>query len=148
MLARPFRTATYLTALLATMAGPIAAQSTGKRPAAAPAAGPAIVGTWNGSATVPLGDSTLVVPVTYTFTQSGAVIGGTAMVPGQGSGPIANVVRTGSRLRFRVTAPEGRLLEHDGTFGADGALEGMVNMDNLPVAKFRIAPKKSAPAPK
>jgi hypothetical protein len=58
------------------------------------------------------------------------------------------VVRTGSRLRFRVTAPEGRLLEHDGTFGADGALEGMVNMDNLPVAKFRIAPKKSAPAPK
>ena len=146
MPARPFRALLRLAALLVATAAPLAAQTKAKPPASAP--GPAIIGTWNGSATVPLGDSTLVVPVTYTFTQSGAVIGGTAMVPGQGSGPIANVVRTGARLRFRVTAPEGRLLEHEGTFGADGAIEGRVNMDNLPVAKFRIAPKKNAPAPK
>lgn len=116
----------------------------GKLPAAGTAAAkPAsLIGTWVGSATVPLKDSSLVVPVTYTFTQSGAVIAGTAMVPGQGSGPIANVVRDGTHLTFRVTAPEGKLLEHDGHFAVDGSIEGMVNLDNLPVAKFKIAPKK------
>lgn len=101
-----------------------------------------LIGTWVGTATVPLKDSSLVVPVTYTFTQSGTVIAGTAMVPGQGSGPIANVVRDGTHLKFRVTAPEGKLLEHDGTFSTDGSIEGMVNLDNLPVAKFKIAPRK------
>jgi hypothetical protein len=65
-------------------------------------------------------------------------------VPGQGTGPISNVVVTGKRVRFRVTAPEGRLLEHDGTFGADGSIEGMVNMDGQPIAKFKIAPRKDS----
>ncbi|MEO7962778.1 MAG: hypothetical protein ABIT38_02590 [Gemmatimonadaceae bacterium] len=108
---------------------------------------PPIVGTWSGTATVPLKDSSIVVPVIYTFTQNGATIGGTAMVPGQGTGPISDVVSTGSRLTFRVTAPEGKVLEHDGTFAPDGAIEGMVNFENKPVAKFRITPKKAtAPA--
>ena len=122
---------------------PLAAQRGGKTPPAA--AAPNMVGTWTGTATVPLKDSTIVVPVIYNFTQSAGTIGGMAMVPGQGQGPISNVVRDGAKVQFRVTAPEGRLLEHDGKFGADGAIEGMVNLDKLPIAKFRIVPK---PPPK
>jgi hypothetical protein len=134
--------------LLMLIAAPAAAQRRRGPSAQAPAASPTLVGSWSGTATIPLGDSTVVVPVTYTFAQTGDVISGTAVVPGKRSGPIANVVREGRRLRFRVTAPEGKLLEHDGTFGTDGAIEGMVNMDNLPVAKFRIAPRPSTVAPK
>jgi hypothetical protein len=134
--------------LLILIAGPAAAQRRGGPTAHAPAAAPILIGSCSGTATIPLGDSTVVVPVTYTFAQSGDVISGTAVVPGKRSGPIANVVREGRRLRFRVTAPEGKLLEHDGAFGADGAIEGMVNMDNLPVAKFRITPRAPAAAPK
>lgn len=106
------------------------------------AAAPAIVGTWSGTATVPLKDSSLVVPVIYTFTQTGSTIGGTATVPGQGAGPISDVTRDGGQLRWRVTAPEGRILEHDGAFTPDGAIEGMVNLDKQPVARFRIVPRK------
>jgi hypothetical protein len=132
-------------ALLCLAAAPLAAQGKAtkaklKAPAANVAA-PSLVGAWSGTATVPLPDSAVVVPVFYTFTQTGTTIGGSAMVPGQGSGPISNVVRDGARIQFRVTAPEARLLEHDGKFGADGAIEGLVNMNNQPVAKFRIAPK-------
>jgi hypothetical protein len=47
-------------------------------------------------------------------------------------------------VQFRVTAPEGKLLEHDGKLGADGAIEGLVNLDKLPVAKFRIVAKAGA----
>lgn len=118
------------------------AQRGAKAPAAA--ATPTLVGTWSGTATVPLKDSTIVVPVIYTFTQTGSAIGGMAMVPGQGQGPISNVVRDGTKLKFRVTAPEGRLLEHNGKFAADGAIEGMVNLDSLPIAKFRIVQKPPA----
>ena len=100
------------------------------------------VGAWAGTATVPLKDSTLVVPVMYTFTESSGTIGGMAMVPGQGSGAISNFVRDGARVQFRVTAPEGKLLEHDGKVGSDGAIEGMVNLDKLPIAKFRITQKQ------
>ena len=128
-------------------AAPLAAQSKSVKAAvkaAAVAATPVLVGGWSGTATVPLPDSVIVVPVLYTFTQSGTTIAGQAMVPGQGTGPISNVVRTGKQVRFRVTAPEGRLLEHDGTFGADGSIEGMVNMDNQPIAKFKIAPRKDS----
>ena len=124
---------------------PLAAQGNGKSKATATAKAPALVGTWSGTATVPLKDSTIVVPVIYTFTQTGTVIGGMAMVPGQGQGPISNVVRDGATLQFRVTAPEGKLLEHDGKFGADGAIEGMVNLDKMPLAKFRIVQKPAAP---
>jgi hypothetical protein len=145
---------TRLLVLVLVIGAPLSAQARrakenvkAKASAAATAELP-IVGTWSGRATVPLGDSTIVVPVSYTFTQTGTTIGGTAMVPGQGSGPIGNVVRDGSRLRFRVTAPEGKLLEHDGTLGADGAIEGMVNLDNQPVAKFRIAPRPVTTPPK
>lgn len=133
-----------LGALLLVSAVSLAAQAKPKIAATAPV--PAIVGAWTGTATVPLGDSTIVVPVTYTFTQAGTTVAGTAMVPGQGSGPIGNVVREGQRLRFRVTAPEGKLLEHDGKFTTDGTIEGMVNMDNAPVAKFRIAPRRTPPS--
>jgi len=128
-------------------AAPLAAQSKSVKTAvkaAAVTATPVLVGGWSGTATVPLPDSVIVVPVLYTFTQSGTTIAGLAMVPGQGTGPISNVVRTGKQVRFRVTAPEGRLLEHDGTFGADGSIEGMVNMDNQPIAKFKIAPRKDS----
>jgi hypothetical protein len=127
-----------------TVATPLMAQNRAKGPSAASPASPTLVGNWAGTATVPVGDSTIVVPVFYTFTQAGTAIGGTAMVPGQGSGPISNVVRDGTRVRFRVTAPEGKLLEHDGVMGAVG-IEGMVNLDNLPIAKFKIAPSKTPP---
>jgi hypothetical protein len=149
-----------LLALVSFSAVPVAAQSkpngsskAAKSSAASPS--PSLVGTWTGTATVPLPDSSIVVPVIYTFTQTGSTIGGTAIVPGQGSGAISNVARDGARLQFRVTAPEGRLLEHDGKVAADGTIEGVVNMDNQPLAKFKIAPKaapkaapKSAPRPK
>ena len=124
---------------------PLAAQPGAKPAAKAAAAAPSLVGTWSGTATVPLKDSTIVVPVIYNFTQTGTAIGGMAMVPGQGQGPISNVVRDGARLQFRVTAPEGKLLEHDGKFAADGSIEGMVNLDNLPIAKFKISQKPLAP---
>ncbi|QJR35452.1 hypothetical protein [Gemmatimonas groenlandica] len=121
---------------------PLAAQSKSAKTIAAPS--PVLVGGWSGTATVPLPDSVIVVPVLYTFTQSGTTISGQAMVPGQGTGPISNVVVTGKQVRFRVTAPEGKLLEHDGTFGADGSIEGMVNMDKQPIAKFKISPRKDS----
>ncbi len=124
------------------VAVPLAAQSKPNTNRVPPvSAGAALIGGWTGTATVPLPDSVIVVPVLYTFTQSGTTISGQAMVPGQGTGPISNVVLTGKQVRFRVTAPEGRLLEHDGTFGADGSIEGMVNMDKQPIAKFKIAPR-------
>lgn len=129
---------------------PLSAQ--GSRPlantkaAAKAIAAPALVGVWSGTASVPLGDSTIVVPVTYTFA-AGATPAGMAVVPGQGSGPISNVQREGSRVRFRVTAPEGKLLDHEGAIGANDVIEGFVNLDNKPVAKFRIAPARTA-APK
>jgi len=124
-------------------ATPLAAQSKSVK-AVAVAGSPALLGGWSGTATVPLPDSVIVVPVLYTFTQSGTAISGQAMVPGQGTEPISNVVLTGKQVRFRVTAPEGRLLEHDGKFGADGSIEGMVNMDNQPIAKFKISPRKDS----
>ena len=139
---------TLLAALLAagtlTIAEPASAQPAAKSAKTAKAAMPTLVGTWTGTATVPLPDSSIVVPVIYNFTQATGAIGGTAIVPGQGSGTISNVSRDGARLQFRVTAPEGRLLEHDGKFGADGSVEGVVNMDNQPIAKFKIAPKRPA----
>ncbi|HEY0931176.1 MAG TPA: hypothetical protein VGE27_14745 [Gemmatimonas sp.] len=108
----------------------------------------ALLGAWSGTATIPLGDSTIVVPVTYNFTQTNGALGGVAMVPGQGSGPIGKVVTEGQRVRFVVTAPENRLLEHDGTLSAARVIEGMVNLDNKPIAKFRITPAKATPAPR
>lgn len=108
----------------------------------------ALVGAWSGTATIPLGDSTIVVPVTYNFSQTNGVLAGIAMVPGQGSGPIGKVVKDGDRIRFVVTAPENRLLEHDGTLSASRVIEGMVHLDNKPIAKFRITPAKPGAAPR
>lgn len=105
----------------------------------------ALAGQWAGTVTVKLGDSTIVAPVFYTFVDSAGATTGTAMVPGQGTGPISNYARTGDTIRFRVTAKQAeklRLLEHEGKLDAGGALEGMVTLENKPVAKFRIAPKK------
>ncbi|HYV97844.1 MAG TPA: hypothetical protein VE967_10350 [Gemmatimonadaceae bacterium] len=108
-----------------------------------------VSGTWSGTASVPLGDSTIVVPVTYNFVEAATGVGGTAFVPGQGIGQISNVVRTGKKLQFLVTVPAkdaGKppsLLEHELEFSADGAtLEGMVNLDKKPVAKVKITPQK------
>jgi hypothetical protein len=134
---------------IAALAGvqPLAAQPSSKpsaKKSSAAASAPSVIGSWSGKATVPLPDSAIVVPVFYTFTEIAGAIGGTAMVPGQGTGPISNVVRTGNRVQFRVTAPENRLLEHDGTFTADGAIEGMVQLNKQPVATFRILPKPAA----
>ncbi|WP_353267382.1 hypothetical protein [Gemmatimonas sp.] len=130
------------------------AQAQAKAPAAAKgqAAAGTISGSYAGTATVPLGDSTLVVPVSYQFTGTAPAITGMAIVPGQGTGAISNVVRDGKKLRFRVTAAENRMLEHDGVIAADGSIEGFVNLDNKPVAKFKIAPgtlpaTKAAPKP-
>ena len=131
-----------LLALCFASAAPVRAQPKSKSAPAAKVTSPTLVGAWVGTATVPLKDSSIVVPVFYTFTQTGTTVGGTAMVPGQGSGPIANVVQTGTHVAFRVTAPEGKLLEHDGAFTKDGGIEGMVSLDKLPIAKFKIAPKK------
>ncbi|HYW32424.1 MAG TPA: hypothetical protein VE869_13010 [Gemmatimonas sp.] len=145
----------FALALPLALAVPAAAQSAKKKPGTAavpgkgsPKAAVALSGIWAGTATVPLGDSTIVVPVSYSFSGTGATIGGIASVPGQGSGPISNVVQDGARVQFRVTAPEARLLEHDGRVGADGSIEGMVNMNNLPVARFKIAAKQPEPAKK
>ncbi|WP_306522969.1 hypothetical protein [Gemmatimonas sp.] len=123
----------------------------GKSKAGAPATASGLTGSYAGTATVPLGDSTIVVPVSYVFTGTAPAITGTAMVPGQGSGTISQVARDGARVRFRVTAGEGKLLEHDGTVAANGSIEGFVNLDGKPVAKFKIAPaalpaKPAAPA--
>lgn len=104
------------------------------------ATAPALTGSYAGTATVQLGDSTIVVPVSYVFTGTPPATSGTAMVPGQGTGTISQVVRDGAKLRFRVTAGEGKLLEHDGVVAANGAIEGFVNLDGKPVAKFKIAP--------
>ncbi|MBK7594395.1 MAG: hypothetical protein IPP98_00490 [Gemmatimonadetes bacterium] len=139
-------------ALLLTLAAPAVAQQK-SAPAAAPSA-TSLVGTWAGSVTVPFGDSSIVAPVSYTFVAASGGVGGTAMVPGQGSGTISNVVRTGAHVQFRVTVAAAtaaaagatsatpKLLEHDGTLGADGALEGLVNLAGQPVAKFKVTPKK------
>ena len=105
-----------------------------------------LIGTWMGTATVPLPDSVITVPVLYTFIQNATAIGGTAFVPGQGMGAVSNVVRDGVRIQFRVAAPEGRMLEHDGKFVADGSIEGLVNLNNQPVAKFKIRLKPKTPA--
>lgn len=125
-------------------AAPGAGKTAGAKPGGAGAA--SLQGSWNGTATVQLGDSAITVPVLYAFTTSNGSTTGTATVPGQGSGPISNVVREGTRIRFRVTAPEGRLLEHDGQMGAEQVIEGMVFMDQKPLAKFRITPAKTPPA--
>jgi ABC-type phosphate transport system substrate-binding protein len=143
-----------LAVAFAAFASPAAAQ---KAPAGKPsgaratpaAAAPSLLGQWAGTVTVQLGDSTITAPVFYTFAESGGATTGTAMVPGQGTGPISNVVRSGAGVKFRVTAKQGepgketlRHLEHDGAIGADGAMAGMVTLDGKPVAKFRIMPKK------
>ena len=128
-------------------ASPLAAQRGTRAPAKA-AAPVSLAGTWSGMATVPLPDTTIVIPVFYTFIESAAGVGGTAMIPGQGSGPISNVVRTGAGIRFRVTVTQPEktsFLEHDAKLGADGSIEGMVNLDNKPVAKFKVTPAKVTP---
>ena len=138
--------ATYF-ALFATLTVPAAAQRSPvtkaqQSPGAAAETAPrSVVGTWVGTATVPLADSAIVVPVLYTFADGTDGVTGTAMVPGQGTGPISNVVRDGVSIRFRVTVKQG-LLEHDATMGANVAIEGMVNLNKLPVAKFRITLRK------
>jgi hypothetical protein len=104
---------------------------------ATPATLALLVGSWSGTATIPLKDSSIVVPVTYTFTREGSAISGSAFVPGQGTGPIAALKHDSSSVRFTVIAPQGAL-EHQGTVLRDGAIEGMINLDKLPVAKFRI----------
>lgn len=147
-------------ALSAAQAQTAATKATPKTAAkkAAPSDAAALIGNWSGTASVPLGDSTITVPVLYTFTQSGGSVGGSAMVPGQGQGPISAVSVNGGKVRFTVTAtanpakpvpgkpapppPTPKALEHDGAFTADGAIEGFVNLDKQPVAKFRITPKK------
>jgi hypothetical protein len=122
-------------------AQPAAARTgAGKTRVAAPAKADGISGSYAGTATVPLGDSTLVVPVSYLFKGTAPAITGTAVVPGQGTGTISQVVRDGAKVRFRVTAGEGKLLEHDGVVAANGAIDGFVNLDGKPVAKFKIAP--------
>ncbi len=128
------------------MAAPLTAQ----KPAASKpdtTAG-ALVGTWAGNVTVPFGDSTIVAPVTYVFVKGASGLAGTASIPGQGTGTISNVVRTGARVQFRVTvapmpapgvtAAAPRHAEHDAKLGADGALDGLVSLDGQPMAKFRI----------
>ncbi len=113
-----------------------------------------LVGSWTGTASIPFGDSTITVPVTYNFVASGSSVSGTAMVPGQGTGKISNVSRKGSEIRFRVTVTAAtvaaaganvsgdRHLDHEGVIDADGKIEGRVNMDSKPLALFKIVQRK------
>ncbi|MBL0937844.1 MAG: hypothetical protein IBJ03_03055 [Gemmatimonadaceae bacterium] len=140
--------AVALTGLLLVAGTRVSAQSAKTGAAAsktAKSAAAPVQGAWSGTATVQLGDSAITVPVMYTFVTNNGTTTGTAVVPGQGSGQISNVVREGARLRFRVTAPENRLLEHDGQVASEQVIEGMVYMDQKPLAKFRITPAKTAP---
>ena len=125
--------------LIGVVTPPLSAQPAAQRKQTTPT--PSLVGTWSGKATVALGDSTIVVPVIYTFTEQAGVIGGAAIVPGQATGTVSNVLRDGRHVQFRVVPKDGKPLEHDATLGADGAMDGTVSMDNKPVAKFRIALK-------
>ncbi len=149
---RFFRVFRRASVMLLVASAPLAAQRSAKPSAKSKAkqpvqvVAPSLIGTWMGTATVPLPDSVITVPVLYTFVQNANMIGGTAFVPGQGSGAVSNVVRAGARIRFRVSAPEGRMLDHDGMFAADGSIEGMVNLNNQPIAKFKIRPKPKTPA--
>ncbi len=128
--------------LIAVIALLVSSAAASAQPSASrPSTQPSLVGTWSGTATIPLPDSSIVLPVTYTFTQGASGVAGTAFVPGQGTGPISNVVRDGVKIRFRVETVQGKL-EHDATFGADGSMEGMVNLNNAPVAKFKVSIKK------
>jgi len=112
----------------------------------------ALVGTWTGTASIPLKDTSLVLPVTYTFTEGPTGITGTGFVPGQGGGPITGIVRDSTHIRFTVTAtqtpargappPVPSVLEHEGTVLKDGSMEGMINLNKLPVAKFVIRKQK------
>jgi hypothetical protein len=113
-----------------------ASSATAQRGTPRPAA-PSLIGTWTGTATIPLADSAMVVPVSYTFTQGQGTIGGTATVPGQQSGPITAVVRDSSKVTFRVTVPQGAL-EHEAKFAADGSLEGSVSLNNLRLATIKL----------
>lgn len=142
-----------VTLLLAASSASLKAQAAKGAPAAkaAKAQGAlkaaSVAGQYAGTVTVQLGDSTIVAPVFYTFADSAGATVGSAMVPGQGTGPVSHFVRTGDAVRFRVTAKQAdklRLLEHDAKVAADGVMEGMVNLDGKPVAKFRIVPKKDA----
>ena len=145
---RALQIASVLTLSIASIAAPLGAQS--KPSARSVADTTTLTGTWNGKATVPLGDSTIVVPVAYTFTLAGGTIAGNAVVPGQGMGQISNVVREGARVRFRVTLTadagggEVRQLEHDGTINATREMEGMVSYNEKPIASFRISPAKAS----
>jgi hypothetical protein len=126
----------------------LAAPATAQKPAASKpdTTAAALVGTWSGNVTVPFGDSTIVAPVTYAFVKGPSGLAGTAAVPGQGSGTISNVVRTGARVQFRVTvtpapgapAAPPRKMEHDATLGPDGTLDGLVSLDGQPMAKFKV----------
>ena len=145
---RAFQIVGFLTVSAATLtATPLLAQSKPSAKASV-ADTTTLTGNWTGKATVPLGDSTIVVPVSYTFTLSGSTVGGTAMVPGQGMGQISNVVREGPRVKFRVTVAadagggEVRQLEHDGTITAAREMEGMVQYNAKPIASFKISPTK------
>jgi hypothetical protein len=131
------------------MSPPLSHRAGQAQPAKAQPSGPTLAGSWTGAVTVQIGDSTINAPVMYNFVGSGAATSGMAMVPGQGTGPISNVVRNGANVKFRVTGKQGepgkevlRLLEHDGTIGSDGVMSGQVTMDGKLVAKFRIAPRK------
>ncbi len=144
---RALRSASRVVILLL-LSTPIAAQPKAKRNSSATVTAPSLVGTWTGTAKVAIGDSTIVVPVIYTFTETAGTVGGSAVVPGQATGSVSNVTRDGKRVQFRVTPKEGKPLEHDATVAADGALEGTVNMDGKPVATFRITAKPTSPTMK
>ncbi len=127
-----------------------AASNAQNRPATAATTAEQLIGSWNGTASIPLGDSTVNVPIVYTFTSANGSISGTATVPGMGTGKISNIVPNGSRISFRLTVPASiaasagatgqgdRQLDHEGTLSADGTIDGMINYDAKPVAKFRI----------
>lgn len=140
------RTVILATILLAFSALPVRAQAQAKSssPAAAKSDTTPLIGTWMGLVTVSINDTTLQVPVSYTFTQTSSGIAGTAVVPGQGQGAINSVEREGSRVRFRVTVTTNdatRQLHHEGTLNGT-TFEGAVHMDAQLVAKFKLSPAR------
>lgn len=99
------------------------------------------MGTWTGTASVPLTpDSALTVPVAYTFTQTaGGALAGTAFVPGQGTGPVSDIVRESGKIRFNVVVPQGTL-RHEAAL-AGGSMEGTISLNGKVIARFKVLPR-------
>ncbi len=98
-----------------------------------------VVGTWTG--TVDLLDGSQSIPAEYRFTKTGEQLGGTATATGQGTGDMSAVSQTGDKVHWTVVLPQG-VFVHDGTLKTTGTLEGVILLEDLPVASFKLQRQK------